>query len=194
MNKVIRVNHKQVYDLVFRARNVRLSAALYVLDFLDWIKAGVAFNTRGFENPSRKIAYFAELYSVVQEMRPAKEFLSEALTKYYEDIFEIYQDHLRAKQAAARQDIVKAVPKFEDLFVVPCFDSVPFMFDLFETRTVHCRDYKCVKASALASAIASANVRSDSPLYKCMAVLYDYGTGCVEQGKLLEVDCGFECD
>ena len=74
MNKVIRVNHKQVYDLVFRARNVRLSAALYVLDFLDWIKAGVAFNTRGFENPSRKIAYFAELYSVVQEMMPAKEF------------------------------------------------------------------------------------------------------------------------
>lgn len=194
MSKVIRVNFKQAYDLVFRARNVRLSAAVYVLDFIDWIKAGVAFNTRGFENPSRKISYFAELYQVVIEQQDRKEFLSDALTKYYEDIFEIYQDHLRAKQAAARQDIVKAVPVFEDLFVLPCFDSVPFLYDLFERKPVNGAEYKCIKATAFASAIASANVKSDSPLYKCMSLLYDYGTGCVERGKLLEVDCGIEYD
>lgn len=194
MSKVIRVNFKQVYDLVFRARNVRLSAAVYVLDFIDWIKAGVAFNTRGFENPSRKIAYFAELYQVVMEQQDRREFLSEALTKYYEDIFEIYQDHLRAKQAAARQDIVKAVPAFDDLFVLPCFDSAPFLYDIFEIKNVKCMEYKCVKATAFANAIASANVKSDSPLYKCMALLYDHGMGRVDCGKLLEVDCGIEYD
>lgn len=195
MNKVIRVNFKQVYDLVFRARNSKLNSVAYVLDFCDWIKAGVAFNTRGYELSSRKISYFAKLYDIIQSAHENgyemllldKHLLEEALVFYYEDIYEIYQDHLKAKHSEARQKQSKSAPDFGELLVLPCFDSVPEMREVFTTETFPWDGYECVMLDAFKRDANSVYLDENTALFKCMSMMYDYGRGAIKRGVLLEV-------
>lgn len=195
MNDIVRVNFKQVYDLVFRARNAKLNSVAYVLDFRDWIKAGVAFNTRGFQLSTRKISYFAQLYELLQKgqregtevLLQQKSVLSEALTYYYEDIYEIYQDHVRSKHAEAIQHRSRDVPNFGDLLVLPCFDGFPQVEEVFEKRIIPWDSYECKLKDDFAVDIASTYLKPDSPLARCMSLMFDYGRGRVEEGVILEV-------
>ena len=202
MTPVEKVCFKQVYDLVFRARNARLKTVAYVLDFYEWMKAGIAFNTRGFELSTRKISYFASLYSMIERAKTEgveileqnRSMLETALQYYYADIFEVYQDHIKAKHSEAsfknqkarnRSGVVQ--PEFGNLLILPAFDRVPELREVFITREVGWNNYQCVDRDRFSYAVASAYVKEDSPLYHCMSLMYDYGHGLVDAGELLEV-------
>lgn len=195
MNRVVRVSFKQVYDLVFRARSSRLNSTAYVLDFLDWVKAGVAFNTRGSQLSTRKISYFASLYEILQQnkldgvsiLEENRYLLEDALICYYEDIYEIYQDHLKSRHGEAKQKQAKAIPDFGELLILPCFDSVPDMKEVFQVESYDWDKYVCVSPDEFLESANSAYLREETALFKCMSLMYDYGRGHVKRGILLEV-------
>ena len=194
MNKVM---YKQVYDLCFRARNAKLQARVYVLDFVDWVKAGVAFNTRGYDLSTRKISSFARIYNLLVATEAEGSFViaenrylfEDALIYYYEDIYAIYQDHLRSKNSEAIQRM-KNRPDFGDLIVLPSFDDVPFLYDVFERRKINCMEYECRNRSEFIETLDTAYLDSNTALFKCMSMMYDFGCRASERGILLEVDCG----
>lgn len=195
MRSVEYVSHQQVYDLVFCAKNARLNSVMYALDFLDWVKAGVAFNTRGCEITSRKISYFAQLYTTlrscsVENVSPldnARSMFSDALLYFYEDIYSIYQDHLSSKQQSVRGRGMREIPDFGELIILPTFGRVPFMSKVFETVVIDCESYVSVNEAAFIRDVKSAYLKQDTTLYKCMSIMYDYGLGRVSRDKLLEV-------
>lgn len=195
MKKVEYVYYKQVYDLVFRARSAKLNSTAFVLDYWDWIKAGVAYNTRGFALSTRKISYFAELYKVIEEERNTgnilvfeehKGMLAESFLRYYQDIYEIYQDHLWSKQTE-HQRKSKGMPDFGELFILPCFESVPDLASVFETHTHPWDGYECKHKNEFVDNLKSAYLKEESPIFKCMSLLYDYGFRKLGKGVLLEV-------
>lgn len=196
MSRVVRVSFKQVYDLVFRARNSKLNSTAYVLDFRDWLKAGIAFNTRGFEISTRKISYFAKLYSIIQESKSQgvgvlnrnRVLLEQALMFYYEDIYDIYQDHLKAKQLEASQRRIKSIPDFGEVLILPCFDEAPELRQIFETRTYAWDGYVCKNLDDFMEDVPTLYLSQNSPSFKCMSMMYDYGRNCIERGVLLEVE------
>lgn len=201
MSVVERVGFKQVYDLVFRAKNARLSSVAYVLDFYDWLKAGIAFNTRGFEVSTRKISYFVKLYEVLTESRAngvevlQKEqvMFATALSYYYADIFEIYQDHVKSKHSEAAQrnrnsrSNSRIRPEFGNLLVLPAFDCVPELREVFPVHTFEWDKYQCKDPAKFSSVVASTYVKPGTGLFSCMSMMFDYGIGHVEDGVLLEV-------
>ena len=202
MSRVEHVGFKQVYDLVFRARNARLKSVAYVLDFYDWMKAGLAFNTRGFELNTRKISYFAGLYEIAQRAREEgssiiadnKSLFEIALAYYYADIFEVYQDHVRSKHSEAairNRDSSGASsrvrPEFGNLLVLPAFDGVPELREVFDTVEVGWNTYECKDSSKFINAVASTYVKKGTGLFSCMSLMYDYGYGIENPGVLLEV-------
>lgn len=190
------MSHQQVYDLVFRARNAKLGVSCYELSFLDWIKAGVAFNTRGCELSTRKIAMFAELYHILEgcvvngadALVPRKGMFSTALLYYYEDIYAIYQDHLASKQLEVRTKDLRSAPNFGDLVVLPSFKNLPWLSEVFETRRENVQDYRCKNERAFLNDVNSPYLDHDSILGKNMAIMYDYGLGRCGYGVLLEVE------
>ena len=194
--KVERVSFKQVYDLVFRSRNARLNSTAYVLSFENWLKAGIAFNTRGFELSTRKISYFAMLYSILQEsktlgpsrIKEEESLFREALRRYYEDIFDIYQDHLSSKQEEVSRKKQKAVPNFGELLILPSFDDAKVLYDVFKAERYSWDSYECMDSDAFLEAANSAYLTEGSGIFRCMSLMFDYGLGKGEQGVLLEVD------
>lgn len=195
MMRVVHVGFKQVYDLVFRARNSQLNSTAFVLDFKDWVKAGVAFNTRGFEISTRKISYFAKLYLLLKQaeeegsevLKPYVNMLSEALVFYYEDIFEIYQDHLKSKHAEARNSQSKSIPDLGELLILPCFDNSNILTGVFETKSYRWDEYECQNPDNFLLTVKSAYLKSKSSMFKCMSMMYDYGRIGINKGTLLEV-------
>lgn len=195
MSELYFVSHKQYYDLIFRAKNARLNSTAYVLDFMDWIKAGIAFNVRGTEDPSRRISYFVNLYRLLMSAREngisvleeSRDMLVEALRMYYEDIYLIYQYHLESKHLEAVNLITKKRPDFGELLVVPTFDCAPEMRELFETVVMGSSSYECQNIDSFVSNINSAYISHNSDLFRCMSMMYDYGCMSVGRGLLLEV-------
>lgn len=206
MNKVY-VNFHQVYDLVFRARNNKLKAAAYTLTFSEWVKAGVAYNTRGIELYSRRISYFCYLYKLImvahgrmsdedgyilnhdeglELLRNHHSSLESALQMYYEDICNVYIDHLNAKKFASSLSNKKKEADFEYLVVLPSFDGVPLLQELFETKTFAWDTYEPEFPVELDNRLDSIEAH-DTVLYRTMALSFDYGFKKKETGVLLEV-------
>lgn len=189
------VSHKQVYDLVFRARNAKLNSAAYALEFLDWVKAGVAFNTRGCEVPSRKIAYFAKLYRALESLKERglpffeknRGLFEEALCFYYEDIFDIYRDHLKAKQAEAGAKTKKRLPDFEDLYILPSFELTPEFADCLEKEVIPWDEYNCINSAKVLEQAGTVYLDIQGGLFRCMSLMHDYGIARCKTGVLLEV-------
>lgn len=201
MSAVERVGFKQVYDLVFRAKNARLSSVAYVLDFYDWLKAGIAFNTRGFELSTRKISYFVKLYEIlvtrrsegIERLQDERMLFATALSYYYADIFEVYQDHVKSKHIEAAQKNrnsrtnSRVRPEFGNLLVLPAFDCAPELREVFPIRTFEWDKYQCKDPAKFSNVVASTYVKPGTGLFSCMSMMYDYGIGHVEDGVLLEV-------
>lgn len=196
MRGVERVSYQQVYDLIFRARNAKLGYVCYELSFLDWIKAGIAFNTRGCELGTRKIAMFAELYHILEKcviggadaLVPYRNRMSDALLYYYEDIYAVYQDHLTSKQLEVRTKDLRSVPTFGDLLILPSFRNLPWMEEVFEKRCESIHDYECKNKRAFLNDVSSPYLDRSSFLAKSMSMMYDYGMGRLGYGVLLEVE------
>lgn len=186
---------KQYYDLVFRARNARLQSVCFQLEFLNWIKAGVAFNTRGSEISTRKIAMFAELYKILARCRsegaaPIEENVfkfKDALVYFYEDIYSIYQDHLASKQMEVKMKELKAAPEFNQVLIVPSFKETPWLSDVFRSVSEVLETYECKHEHAFANSIVSPYLKKDTELYKGMAMMFDYGPQRMGRDVLLGV-------
>ena len=206
---VERVAYKQVYDLVFKSRNAKLNSVAYTLDYLDWVKAGIAFNTRGFQVESRKISVFVGLYNALLALEaelakaepadPAvvekyKKILGESLPYFYQDIFEIYQDHLISKaEVAGTQRASRgtgAAPDFGQLIILPSFDYVPYFRELFDTVHTTWDGYDS-PSSGVFDAKVKASIylnRNQYPgIYSCMLLMYDYSKTANGANTLLEV-------
>lgn len=195
MNNVIRMSFKQVYDLVFRARNAKLNSTAYVLEYRSWVKAGIAFNTRGFQLSTRKISYFARLYEVVEKaklegpkiLQDNRPLLEQSLLYYYEDIYDIYQDHLRSKHLEAVQRRNHSLPDFGEVLILPCFDDTPELGQIFDVESFFWNQYDCKNREEFVEDLPTVYLDPESSLFKCASLMYDYGKRCVSRGVLLEV-------
>lgn len=175
---VITVGHDRVYDLYFRVRTSQLENGTYSLEFLNWIKAGVAYNIRGVEVSSRKISYFAELYGKVmsgEDMHPYTRELRVALSRFYEDLYRLYHDHVTAARNAAGKKGNGSIPLITNLLLVPAFEQTPFMRDLFPTREVIIDDYVPQHPLEMNREQDTIHLESKDVWYKAMALYYDCG-------------------
>lgn len=177
-NGVVRVSYDHIYDLYFRVRHVKLEHMAYRVDFMEWIKAGVAFNVRGIETSTRKISYFGDLYTKLTTIGDYSAIASElglAVTRYYEDLFWLYQDHLIGVQNAegSRGRAVKYL--YENLVLIPSFKGVPLIQKIFPEKQVDLLSYKIQHEESLQTTMAQLYVNTDSLLYKCMGMYYDHG-------------------
>lgn len=171
------VGYKYVQDLYYRVRHARLMNEVYTLDFLDWIKAGVAFNVNGVKEPSRKVSNFVALYHAVQSECCA-EFsreLCDGLHYYYEDLFRIYQDHLVAQLRISQQRASRQSPEVSNLVLLPSFESTPAMSGLFETIDIELASYSSKYPDDFLESLATIYAREGSVVYQLMSVYYDMG-------------------
>ena len=114
--KIYSVDYHFYYDLVFRAKFCYLEPGVYTIDFLDYVMAGVAFNSRNFELSSRKISFFAHVVRT-------------AIKYFYEDIFDLYQKYLKSFKA----DEIK---EENIVVIVPSWEKTPYLREHYESDTI----------------------------------------------------------
>lgn len=186
---IVEVSYQYVYDLYYRTRHARLVSDVYRLDFLDWIKAGIAYNTLGVKEPSRKVSYFVKLYKMLNE-GVDKNHTSElrlAVTHYYEDFFQLYQDHLIAQLQIAHKRGKNTSTEPASLVLLPCFDKVSTLLEIFPMEEVILSEYESKNLEALRQAMSTMYAVEGSLLFRSMALFYDYGVAGEGNGTLLGV-------
>lgn len=175
---VIRVSYGHVYDLYFRVRNVQLKHVAYRVEFIDWVKAGVAFNARGIENSTRKISYFGDLYTKLMSVGDYAGIVDElriAITRYYEDLFLLYQNHLAGVLNSAGKKGRAAKHLCQNFVLLPSFRETPQIEELFPTTVIDLNNYQPRNEDAFRAHMVQLYVPPESELYKCMAMYYDHG-------------------
>lgn len=85
-----------------------------MIDFLDYVMAGIAFNSRSYELSSRKISFFAQVYEDLLEAKNT-DVVNTAIKYFYEDIFDLYQKYLKSFKAEElkEENIVVILPSWE---------------------------------------------------------------------------------
>lgn len=190
MTGVVRdVDYQYVYDLYYRVKHACLESEIYRLDFLEWVKAGIAYNTRGIKDPTRKIAYFGQLYRKIQGgvSNMSKSDLREAVIKYYDDLFQLYQDHLEAQLREAGRQRVADILEPRLLVLLPSFANTPDICDMLDTVEVSLVNYECQHIEELRQKMATIYAIEDSLLFRSMGLLFDYGVYNGGDGVILEV-------
>lgn len=188
---VVRVSYGHVYDLYFRVRNVQLKHVAYRVEFIDWVKAGVAFNARGIETSTRKISYFGDLYTKimsVDDYNELKDELKVAVYRYYEDLFLLYQDHLAGVLKSAGKKGRAAKHLCQNFVLLPSFDETPKFQGVFPVEQVNLNQYQPRNEDAMRSDMVQLFVEPSSELYKCMAMYYDHSIKSDGNIVLLEVN------
>ena len=122
------VNYHIYYDLVFRAKFCYLKPGIYNIDFLDYVMAGIAFNSRSFELSSRKISFFAQVYQNLVEAKN-NEIVQTAICYFYEDIFDLYQKYLKSFNA-------NEIPEDGTVLIVPSWEKTPYLKEYYESAII----------------------------------------------------------
>lgn len=186
---VVDVTYQFVYDLYYRVRHACLESEIYRLEFLEWVKAGLAYNTRGVKDPTRKIAYFGELYHQLRQgvTLMSKADLQEAVIKYYDDLFQLYQDHLEAqlKKAGHQKNLDFLEPA--SLVLLPSFTTVPEIKTVLDVVDIQLDCYECKDIEAFRQKMATIYATEGTSLFRCMGLLFDYGVYQGGDGVILEV-------
>lgn len=178
---VVDVGFPYLYDLYYRVRNGRLVNTFYRVDFLDWVKAGVAFNTRGLDTPKRSIAYFGEVYDALKNLDAENvPLLERALISFYDDLFLLYQDYLSTQQDNAKL-------RGQDFVLFPSFKQIPELTEYFEVLTVGLASYEGKNLFAVKQRIPTIYVDENSLMFKGMLLLHDYSNDMTPPIPLLEV-------
>ena len=102
--ELLNVPYYHFYDLVFRCRYDFLVPAIYVIDFLDYVKAGIAYNAFSFKSADRKIAFFVKVLDAISLEAYDSEIIRRAIRYFYEDIFSLYKDIMNNKGTKLLQD------------------------------------------------------------------------------------------
>lgn len=188
-NAIVEVDYQYVNDLYFRVRHACLESEIYRLDFWDWVRAGVAFNVRGTTEPSRKVAYFVELYKMLEavSLEGERSELQAAVMRYYEDLFQLYQDHLVAQLQIAYRSKKNESVEPNNLILLPSFDKTPFLREVLPSEDVSLADYDCQNIDKFRKSMATVYATEGSLLFRCMSMLFDYGVQGVGDGILLGV-------
>lgn len=187
---VVRVSVSTQQDLYFRTRNVRLQNENYMVSFMTWVKGGIAFNVRGIETSARKIAYFGELYEklmTTEDYNTIKSDLEVAITRYYEDFFYLYQDHLTGvlNSDGKKGKAVEAL--HVNLLFLPSFEDCPKLYDVFARETVNIDSYAPRHPQELRRDLVTVYAPPDKRLYKGAALYYDHSLRREVDVVLLEV-------
>lgn len=198
---VVRVSYPTLQDLYFRTKNLRLANENYMVSFMTWVKGGIAFNVRGAENRSRSISYFGDLYEKLlgtSDYTTIKSELGVAITRYYEDFFLLYQDHLTGvlNSDGKKGRAVKAL--HANLLLIPSFEDCPKMGDVFSSEVVDIDSYEPAHPDELRRDLVTNYAPHTGRLYKAAAMYYDHSLKQEGDVVLLEVNhdekgCGERC-
>lgn len=186
------VRFPYMYSLKYKVGHEGLPCSEYVLDFMDWVEAGLAFSIYSDKNPRRKASYFGNLRRKVLagEVEQNVELFRESLTFFYEDLFDIYQDHLLSQLAKESHHVnknLKSEPS--DLLIVPSFFRTPELLEVIPKEEVVLDSYETCFYREFQHALATIYVSSGTQLYRTMSVYFDYGVKRKKGGVLLEVRC-----
>lgn len=161
------VNYHLYYDLVFRTKYNFLVPFIYVIDFLDYVKAGICYNTRSYEMSSRKIDFFVKVYQDLQNNNCTESVLR-GLQYFYEDIFYLYVNYFK------NTEFEKI--KYEYVAFIPDFKKVSFLYDLCQTKVLDMQSYRSSNEDEILFSIGTPSVyfctqeqvRALSVAYDCM--------------------------
>ena len=166
-----------VYDLYYRTRNALLESEVYRIDFMDWVSAGVAFNTLGSKDPRRKVAYFGKLYDLIEgrALEANVEVFRVAVMRFYEDLYKLYNDHLLAqlKFAKRQRDVETAEPA--SLILIPCFVQVPDLYEILPSQDIEIVTYECKYPGELREDMSTIYAVEGTTLYRGMGLVFQKG-------------------
>lgn len=135
MNKVI-VTYQYYYDLLFRAIYGYLAPNEYDLDYLHYIKAGIAFNTKGKVDSSRKISFYAQVYRMLLGIETLNEVLiKDSIKIFYEDIYELYLQ-------CVTSHIFTRFDSSNLIFIKPTWNSCSQMLSFLQKDEIVLSSYK----------------------------------------------------
>lgn len=189
MTQVVEVGFRFVYDFYYRTRHAALEQSFYRIDFLDWVKAGVAYNALSAENVNRRVSYFGDLYYRLSGTRGKLDgkVLEDAVSNFYDDIFQLYQDHLSAQLKSKVRGKQSGDLSPQDLVIIPSFDKVDIVQNYLERKTVKLDSYMANNENAMQKELTTAYISKDSMMYHAISLMYDYGHCPVDTAVILEV-------
>lgn len=193
MSKIVEVKYCFYSDFYYRINKAILKSEVYRLDFVDWVKAGIAFNTRSDKEPSRKILNFVNIYDAVYSGSSNASTLSilrNAVMSYYEDIFQLYQCHLLAQLKIEYKRSKGTVIEPRNLVILPCFELCKDRLNFLSKLQVDMQKYESKYTNELMSTLSTIYVKSGSDTYRYMSLYFDYGCKREGNGILLEVSDG----
>lgn len=175
MNKII-VTHQYYYDLLFRAIYGYLEPNEYDIDYINYIKAGIAFNTKGMIDSSRKISFYSQVYQILLGLEAYnKVIIQESIKYFYEDIYDIYLDCIKSH-------IFKRVNFKDFIFIKPTWTLNNSILNSFKRDKIQISKYKSQSYDKLLLNLPNIDI-SDSQLRYIQAA-YD----CTKNyDKVLEV-------
>lgn len=136
----MRILAAQYYDFVFTTSQGQLKSGYYTIDFLEYVKAGVAFNAMGRSRMTRKISAFAEVYLEIENAHnecrlPDKGVVGKFIQYFYQDLYSAYESQVAGSLIKSNKSDA-AIAYFQDLEIVPEFISVPWVRELFDVKVV----------------------------------------------------------
>lgn len=128
----------QYYDFVFTTSQGQLKPGYYTIDFLEYIKAGVAFNASGRSRMTRKISAFAEVYLEIENAQrecrlPDKTIVGRFIQYFYQDLYDAYESQVAGSLIKFNKSDA-AIDYLRDLEIVPVFTSTQWVTGLFEVK------------------------------------------------------------
>lgn len=131
---IARVGFGHYYSLMYMAKNNLLQSCDYVVDFREWVKAGVAYNTRAGESESRKVSSFAKLYKYLEERQDSASTrtVASALRMFYNDLFDLYEKYAESTLLPELRRGRRKSPELPaDMTITPAFEEYMWMEDKF---------------------------------------------------------------
>lgn len=161
----LRVSYHWYYDLVFRTKYNFLVPFVYVIDFLDYVKAGIAFNTRSYEMSSRKISFYA---AVLQDLNDGKftPTVQQAIRYFYEDIFSLYKNYFKNVSSDMAQSTY--------VCFIPAFEKVAFLYEKCSVSTLDLSTYQSENMDDMLFCMGTPSVYSCSDKQiRALSIAYD---------------------
>ena len=171
--KFLRVNYHWYYDLFFRTKYNFLVPFVYVIDFMDYVKANIAYNTRSYQLASRKISFFANVYKDLMAGESTQDVRT-AIKYFYEDIFNLYKQYFKTTPV---ESLTETYVGF-----FPEFRKVSFLYDTIGLHQVNISIYHKDNLDEMLFNIGSPSIYScGDKQIQTLSIAYD----CMMQSDLI---------
>lgn len=187
--KEVHVDYRYLDDLYFRAGCYLLSAEVYIIDFVDWLKNNAAYNTN--ENGGFPIARYFEALEVLESNEPvgARQIndMSIMIVSFYDYIVSLYNRNFTSfnkygvSQNVERRGRRSKTVSFDfestsvETLFIPSFDKAMDRLKSmgFIPKVVSADGYVSPNDDAIMSTVASALVRDIPRVYQVFSIIYD---------------------